>query len=113
MWWRVFIPSYRFFDFVEFNLKLFVRKDNEWILLNAKPRQSWHSIFFNPQMNMYHALNNLLEKLALDIADSSDIQNELSYRLVREIIFDYGGPGVEFKLCQGSDEILISGNINL
>jgi hypothetical protein len=99
MWWRTFIPSWRFFDAVGIQPELFVFYEGGWHLAIHRPRLKWYSLLFNPDYNRYHACNNLVERLILEMMDPSAATRLVSYRLVEDLARDF----VQKKLLASSD----------
>ncbi|MBX3021938.1 MAG: hypothetical protein KF799_09705 [Bdellovibrionales bacterium] len=115
MWWRVFIPSWRFFDRPGVGARLWAREHGteEWLELLQPPPRNWRHLLLNPQGNLYHARQNLLERLALELDPQADAANLVSYRLtqnlVREELIARGcaaSRDFEFKLVVEDEDIL-------
>lgn len=86
MWWRVFIPTWRFFDSVGSHPQLYVQKQGQWQPVIQRPQLYWYSLFFNPRGNYYHACNNLLERLVQEISAGQDPEKLVSYQLVKDLV---------------------------
>lgn len=117
MWWRILIPTWRFFDSVGIHPELFVRVGGEWLPAVPRPKMHWYSLFFNPEYNRYHACNNLLERLILELAEGSAIEQLVSYKLVEDLARTFAlarssSVGLfEFKICiQGQDVLVGTGS---
>lgn len=113
MWWRILIPTWRFFDAVGVHPELFVRIQGEWQPVITRPRLRWYSLFFNPGYNRFHACNNLLERLILELAgDVKSIERLVSYKLVENLAREFARARAhdslfEFKVTiQGQDVLL-------
>jgi hypothetical protein len=114
MWWRILVPSWRFFDRIGIHPQLFVRFKDDWILASSRPSLRWYSLFFNPAYNYYHACNNLLERLILELAENSEnIETLVSYQIVKTLARDFArerlslqGP-IEFKITIQGQDVLI------
>jgi hypothetical protein len=114
MWWRILVPSWRFFDRVGIHPQLFVRTQGDWVLAVTQPRLRWYSLFFNPQYNYYHACNNLLERLILELVENVDnIETLVSYQLVKNLARQFAsdrlsffGP-IDFKITIQGQDVLI------
>jgi len=114
MWWRVLVPTWRFFDSIGVHPELFVRANGEWLPALIRPKLRWYSLFFNPAYNRYHACNNLLERLILELAEESQqIEGLVSYRLVEDLakqfvlkIPNFMG-SFEFKISIQGQDVLI------
>lgn len=115
MWWRIWVPTWRFFDSTGIHPELFVRGSGEWVRAVSRPRLHWYSLFFNPEFNHYHACNNLFERLILELAEIglSRVEDLVSYQLVQDLarrfIRERLVPGYrfEFKLTIQEQDILI------
>jgi hypothetical protein len=121
MWWRILIPTWRFFDVVQPEARIMVREANgEWHQIHSRPKFPWYSLFFNPDGSYYHAVNNLLERLVAEsrVADQN-ITTLVSYQLVEDLVRDYfsrsgsGAIRVEFKVTWGEDDILLNPTLEM
>ena len=106
MWWRVLIPTWRFFDAVGDFPELLLKVNGRWQNANPRPRFSWYSLFFNPAGGLYHARNNLLERLLQEIAAGGDSEKLESFALVRELAGAH-----EFKITVNGESVLHSAGI--
>lgn len=85
MWWRVWIPSWRFFDRNAAVVRLEVWRADGWRpALGSPPRRRWWSLFFNPAGNSYLAQRNQLDRAAAGSrADLTEIaRREGRFRLL-------------------------------
>jgi hypothetical protein len=105
MWWRLFIPTWRFFDSVGPHPQLLVKKDQQWEVFLKQPKLYWYSLFFNPQGSFYHACNNLLDRLIEEVSDGQNPKETVSYALVRDLV-----GGADFKITLKGEMILRSGD---
>lgn len=101
MWWRILIPTWRFFDSVGISPELLVFSDNAWRPFLARPKLHWYSLFFNPRGNFYHAYNNLLERLIVEMADGGDPAQLVSFALIKDLVGD-----LEFRILVDGKEVL-------
>ncbi len=95
-WFRLWIPSWRFFDEVGSAPKIFfqIRPRGEvtgdsntiWEPLQDKPGFRAIGLFFNPSGNIYHCRSNLIERLALEsqIVQSTELENSTSYLILAD-----------------------------
>lgn len=104
MWWRVFIPSWRFFDSAGLDIRLWENTNDGWVLVKRRPRPQWHTLFFNPRGNFHHACANLLERLVLEVSEGAKPEELVSYALVREIM----GTS-EFKITVNGEDYIHGG----
>jgi len=115
MWWRIWVPTWRFFDSTGIHPELFVRGQGEWIKAVSRPPLRWYSLFFNPAYNRYHACNNLFERLILELADLDFESPEelVSFRLVQDLSRQFirenliPGHRFEFKLTIQEQDIFV------
>ena len=125
---RVFFPSWRFFDRLGATPRLEYRRlnrpgDDRWIDALPPPnRRALTEIVFNPQGNLRLAANSLLEQLLQAIEDTPGEENvaqsepyALVTRLVRWCLVRAGaqpGEQFQFRLIAGQEpqeeEILVS-----
>lgn len=111
MWWRVFVPCWRFFDrgagFPELLARL---EGEEWRPVLQKPEPGWGGVVLAPEAGLYHAHSNLLERLVQELADHNSPQDLVSYRLtenlVREKLRPQPGQDFEFKIELAGEEVL-------
>lgn len=101
MWWRIFIPTWRFFDTVAAQPELLIRRDDKWEPALRQPKFHWYSLVFNPEGNYFHACCNLLERLVVEIGEGARPEDLVSFALVRELAC-----GREFKVLFGEQEVL-------
>jgi len=99
--WRIFIPTWRFFDEVGVHPELLVKIDGQWRSMVNRPRVRWFALFFNPEFGYYHASNNLLERLLVEVAAGADPEHLVSFALVRDL-----AGGREFKLTVNGESVL-------
>lgn len=102
MWWRVFIPTWRFFDVVGVHAELYVKVNGAWRPALTRPRFTWRSLFFNPAGGLYHARQNLLDRLVIEINEGAQPEHSVSFALVREI-----AAGREFKVTIDGEDFLL------
>jgi hypothetical protein len=115
MWWRIWVPTWRFFDSTGIHPELFVRGTGDWVRAVNRPRSHWYSLFFNPQFNHYHACNNLLERLILELAElgTNHLEDLVSYQLMQDLARQFiraqllPGHRFEFKLSIQGQDILV------
>jgi hypothetical protein len=108
MWWRIFVPTWRFFDVVGAHPELLVRVNGRWEPAISRPRFHWYTLFFNPTGNYYHACNNLLERLVSEIAAGAAPEQLVSFALVRDL-----AGGREFKVTVDGQDVLHAGGSSL
>ncbi|MGE0763830.1 MAG: hypothetical protein AB7N80_11180 [Bdellovibrionales bacterium] len=84
-------------------MDLLTRTSGAWQSAHVWPTSRWYSLFFNPQGNFYHARNNLLERLVLEINQGAQPTNLVSYFLVRDMV-----GSVEFKITVNGEDFLHS-----
>jgi hypothetical protein len=115
MWWRIFIPSWRFFDQAGAAPRLEVRYgDSTWLAVEFPVRSAWWNLFFNPQGTLAHARHMLYERLLVESQSATDVAELVSYRLTAQIAEGFvrnlgAGPGVamQFKLRGRDGDLLI------
>jgi hypothetical protein len=91
---RLLFPSWRFYSEVTEVPVLFYRLPDEsdiWKLAINKSKQHWHSLFFNPEGNLYHAITSLLQKAEQEIGELEDPQiitfeNSVSFNLIKNLV---------------------------
>jgi hypothetical protein len=101
MWWRLFVPVWRFFDREGLRPELWVLERNEWRRLNERPPLKWYALVFNPEFNQFHALNNLLERLIQELQTQKP-EELVSYRLVEDL-----AEGRPFKVLARGETVLM------
>ena len=109
--WRVFVPSWRFFDRIGPRPRVFVRSvgESEWTLALVAPPRRWTSLVFNPRGNLHHADQNLVDRLLAEIqngdGDATAIGESVSYglliRRLRTVV-----PAGEFKISVDGDDVV-------
>lgn len=101
MWWRVLIPSWRFFDAEGVQPQLLVHRQGEWQVGLERPALKWSALLFNWRWSYFHACNNLLERLVQEISQGEKLEGLVSFDLVRELT-----KGAEFKILVHGEVIL-------
>lgn len=106
---RVFFPSWRFFEDTCGRPALYARiEKGVWKSVLEKPQRSFFSLFFNPEGNLFLAYGSLLERLLKDASElqageEGQLLDSVSYRLVRNLVESKLSlsPGVQyqFKVC--------------
>lgn len=116
MWWRVFIPTWRFFDQVDAPPQLWVKSIRQWEAVPARLRGTWFTLFHNPQGNLVHAQNNLYTRLLFEAQQNAPVDKLVSYQLVEQIARQYAilyqsakpGDRFQFKLVSENSDALLS-----
>ncbi len=118
MWdfFRVLIPSWRFFDQTSAVPKLYARVTHRgqigssWLPVLAPPQLKWYSLFLNPEGNLYHANCNLLDHLLQSPEDAE--ARRILHRVVRHFLLQARGverpASYEFQL-KADDETILAG----
>ncbi len=94
-YFRIFVPSWRFFDDTGPIPKLYVRAEqagqlgSSWLPALQPPKRRWYSLFFNPDGNLHHAICNALEHLLHDPQDKD--ANRIIHRYVRHYLINERG----------------------
>jgi len=110
--WRVFVPTWRFFDRVGPRPRVFVRPaGGAWQPALAPPPRRWAALIYNPEGNLHHADQNLVERLLHEIAardfDPDAVGHSTSYQiLVRRLRAEV--PRAEFKIVVGGEDVLVA-----
>lgn len=86
MWWRIFIPSWRFFNTLGHGPELFVKTPSGWQKTFVKSPTHWFALFFNPKQNYRHACNNLLERFVIELSEGHNPNDLVSYSLIRHLV---------------------------
>ncbi len=82
--WRALVPSWKFFDKVgpgfelQFRVAGTIHDPEAWHLVRLEFRSSPFSLFFNPQQNLIHALDSLVERIVIE-TQSLDAQTQLDF----------------------------------
>ena len=123
---RVFFPSWRFFEDTCDRPVLYARVNGgEWQRVLNNPKRGLLSLFYNPEGNLFLAYGSLLDRLLKDASELASGQERLlvdsvSYRLVRNLIertFKLSkGVSYQFKVsvagesasCESEQDVLIS-----
>lgn len=118
MWWRVFIPSFRFFDQPGAAPRLWARLpasvpgDWPWEEVLEKPPTELTDFLINPDGNLYHARMNLLERLVMELDPAQPTRQLVSYKLVEDIVKEWaenrGAKGADFKITSHDQDVLLS-----
>lgn len=93
---------------------LLARTTGEWIHLNPSPQRRWYALFFNPAANHFHACNNLLERLILEVEEGQKPRDLVSYELVEDLVgerLSADDPALsqfEFKIQVNGEDYLVS-----
>ena len=103
MWWRIFIPSWRFFDQEGLRPELWIFKDGDWRRIGP-PSIPWFALFYNSRFNRFHAVQNLLERLIVEM-QSSPPEKLVSYRLVEWLAREEGASA--FKILARGETVLM------
>jgi len=101
MWWRILIPTWRFFNAVGPQFELLVRVQGEWRVAFGQPRLRWYTLFFNPSGNSYHAVQNLLERLVSEVSAGAEASTLVSFALVKDLAQDR-----EFKVTANGEDAI-------
>lgn len=86
---RLFFPSWKFFDSVGSLPKLYFQiESRQWEPLLHSPPIVWWNLFVNSEGNLHHAYQNLVNRLVLDLNQlSSNSPDELtSFQLVEQLV---------------------------
>lgn len=89
------IPSWRFFDQVGDQTRLWVRTriKNEifgaWTLCLQKPKRRPMNLFLNAKGNLYLAEQAAVDRLAQELETAKDIENSISFRIVKQIALEF------------------------
>lgn len=91
---------------------LFVRREHQWLRLNGPPPRRWYILLFNPAWGFFHAVNNLLERLVLEISEGKDVNQLVSYQLLkdfirREMTEQSREFAFEFKVTVDGEDVLV------
>jgi hypothetical protein len=124
---RVFFPSWKFFDEVGEIATLryrFEAKENEWsewLNFPTKTKMKWYFLFFNPQVNFHLAGQSavqILGEMSMEHAGSAKdffqlqeyriVQNLVAYVIVEERKLERFG--YQFKIEVEQGDILVSPN---
>ena len=121
--WRALMPSWKFFDEVgpgfelQFRVAGTIHDPEAWHLVRLEFRSSPFSLFFNPQRNLIHALDSLVERIvietqSLDTQTQLDFEKSVTYSLIlnwvrrcaKEFVRANGGTlgdsaCVQFRIC--------------
>lgn len=100
MWWRIFIPSWRFFNIIGPAPELFVNTPNGWQKAFVKTPTRWFSLFFNPEQNYRHACNNLLERFVIELSEGQNPKDLVSYLLICQM-----ANHAEFKIVANNETV--------
>lgn len=100
MIWRIWIPTWRFFNSVPPLPRLEVQFGLEWVLLTPRPRRRLCQLFLNPDWTRYHAINNLLLRLVEESQSAKDVEDLASFKLVNQIV-----SGRNFRIVQDSEVV--------
>lgn len=101
VWWRIFVPSWRFFDVIGAEPQLWVCHQGHWQLALHRPPLLWSSLFLNGPWTYYHACHNLLERLVQELQLGHAPETLVSFQLVQHLV-----NGEEFKL-QVQNEVIL------
>lgn len=92
--WRPFIPSWRFFDQVGDQARLWVRigtnygKLGEWkSCIPTQTRRPLH-LFLNPKGNLALAQHAAVDRLAQDL-ENKNLEESVSFRIVKQIVSEF------------------------
>jgi hypothetical protein len=102
MWWRILIPTWRFFDSPGAKLELWVCENGEWRRFLSPPRRRWLQLFYAPEWTLYHAHQNLVERMAVEIADGLEPHRTRSFQMIDELV-----NGLPFKIRAGSEDLMV------
>lgn len=90
---RVFLPSWRFFDRLGRVPEVFFRgksldsESKKWKPLLVKPRRKFYNLFFNPRGNLYLAQMTLIEKVLDDSQNrSQNLETTVSFKLLKNLV---------------------------
>ena len=101
--WRIFIPTWRFFDQEGLRPELWIFKESRWQRFGPPPIP-WFALIFNGRFNHFHAVQNLLERLIVEM-QSSPPESLVSYRLVEWLAREEGGTA--FKVLARGETVLM------
>lgn len=98
IFFRVFFPSWRFFEKLEWIPRLYFRvfdendqNQSKWIECFALEKRPWYSFFLNARSNFRMAAHTLVEQFINDVAETEDdknseIENSTSYLLIDRLV---------------------------
>ena len=118
---KAFVPSWRFFSDIGHVPVLHYRFESagefsNWQTYPSELKRSWLSLFFNPNGNAAHAVQNLLTHLMLETQSSEPIDHTVSFQLVKNLIENEVPKSHKFQfklgardlVTQMSEDILVS-----
>lgn len=103
MWWRIWIPTWRFFDTPGVAAEMWVRENGEWRIFPELPRRRWSQIFWAPDWAMYHAQRNLIERLVEEVARGAGATTLVSLDLIRHM-----AEGRAFRITANGQDVVVS-----
>lgn len=103
---RIFIPTWRFFDRIGARPRLLIETADGWRPLFKPPRRHWWRLVFNPGGNLHHANQNLTDRLLDEVGRVDDVRHLTSYQIVTHLARARGAR--RFKLTAADQDILIS-----
>lgn len=85
---RVFLPSWKFFDEVGSAPELYYQMEGPWQPVLIRPANKLRNLFLHPEGNFFHAGHSLLERLLREVneAEPSDLESSPSYQLVENLV---------------------------
>ncbi|MGE4130926.1 MAG: hypothetical protein AB7F86_04775 [Bdellovibrionales bacterium] len=117
MWWRLFVPIWRFFDQrgLEPSLEFRVSPADEWRAFPLEFPGRFQNLFHNPVGNQSHAVHSLLERLIQESQVYEGSPDEwVSFQLVRDLVRQErpgaGNPGdlvAQFRVLSRGKEVVV------
>lgn len=116
MWWRVFIPSWRFYDRIGSLPRLYARAHDAWIPIFAPIQTPWYGLLFNPKGNQQLAYQSLLERFVVEASGAKKPEELVSYKILAEACaselkrLGHLQPGEQFnfKIQVGGEDVILS-----
>jgi hypothetical protein len=108
---RAFFPSWKFFEDSRAQYKLFYQKENEeWLPAIELLSRKKLSLFINSEVNFHLALDTLVQRFVMDLAEEElDASESVSYRLIKKIVANKVVIGTfRFKITDGVEDIFVS-----
>lgn len=102
MWWRILIPTWRFFDSAGPGVELWVCENGEWRKFLRPPPRRWFQLFYNPQWTLFHAHQNLVERMAVEAGEGMPPHKTDSFALIDRLV-----GGLPFKIKVRGEDILV------
>lgn len=95
---RSLFPSWKFFEDIVYLPVLYMRtgnssdlQDEQWVEVLPRIERNWKYLFMNPEGNLLHAYNSLIQQLEYDKEDTSldnpdSLASSVSYLLVKNMV---------------------------